>query len=58
MIMLYNGSVMTEIEELIKEAEAALKAWRKPSNERPERHPIKSWQEVLESRVAPPGSKR
>jgi len=48
---------MTEILELIKEAEAALKAWKKPSNERPERHPIKPWQEVLESRVAPASSR-
>jgi hypothetical protein len=35
--------IMTEVEELIKEAEAALKAWKRPSMERPERYPIKSW---------------
>jgi hypothetical protein len=44
---------MTEIEELIKQAEAAKKAWKKPSLERPERHPIKSWQEVMDERVYP-----
>jgi hypothetical protein len=58
MIMLYNCSIMTEIEELIKEASAAFKAWKKPSLERPERHPIKSWQEVMDSRVAPAISRR
>jgi hypothetical protein len=52
--MMYNKMAMTEIDELIKEAEAAKKAWKKPSNERPERHPIKSWQEVLDSRMGPP----
>lgn len=42
---------MTEIDELIKQAEAALKAWKKPSNEPMERHPIKSWQDVMDNRV-------
>jgi len=49
--MLYNGRAVTEIEELISAAEAALKAWKKPSNEPTERHPIKSWQEVMDDRV-------
>jgi len=48
---------MTEILELIKEASAALKAWKHPSREQPERHPIKSWQEVMDSRVAPASSR-
>lgn len=47
---------MTEMEDLIKEIETAKKAWKKPSLEKPRRQRIKSWQEVLDSRVAPPGS--
>ena len=44
---------MTEIDELIKQAEAALKAWKKPSNEPLGRQPIKSWQEVMDNRLGP-----
>ncbi|KKL62074.1 hypothetical protein LCGC14_2188840 [marine sediment metagenome] len=42
---------MTEIEELIKQAEAQKKKWRKPKQE--ERLTKRSWQEILDGKSSP-----
>jgi len=44
---------MTEIEELIKQARAVLKRWRPPRPDEGERHPARSWREILENREGP-----
>ena len=41
---------MTEIEELIKQAEGVLKRWHRPQPEERRRLSNKSWQEILENR--------
>ena len=42
---------MTEIEELIKQAEAQKKKWRKPRQE--EKITNRSWQEILDGKPYP-----
>ena len=46
---------MTEIEELILQAEAVKKRWRKPKADDVKPPRARSWQEILENRKAPPG---
>jgi len=48
--MCYNGIMdKTEIEELIEQAEAQKKKWRKPSNEPPPS--FKQWQQIMDDRL-------
>lgn len=51
-----NDTVMTEIEDLIRQAQETLKKWRKPNPDDVKRPRARSWREVLENRQAPKGS--
>jgi len=41
------------VDEILRQIEAAKKAWRKPSNEHPPHVRAKSWQRVLDERQVP-----
>lgn len=53
--MLCYNQGMTEIDELIKQAQETLRKWKKPSYEDDKPPRAKSWREILENRQAPKG---